>query len=209
MVKRNILCFLHITLPDRFYQFFMLTDKEISGLLFLQIFHTVAVHLLAEIIQYLVQTLVIGSLVNDLMERHIRLRKTNKISLCFCFLEFFGCYPEPSKLLLCDQLTCLFYGYILKRDTHLKNIVQIFFGDACNLGSPAWDHHYKAFLLQLTHGLTHRCSADTQTLCKSDLQKSLPRFQFSFQNCLPQGVKNNIPKWQILIHIHRKITCHL
>ena len=209
MMERNILRLLHISFTDGFYQLFMLTDQKISCLLLLQILYTIAIHLLTEIIQDLVQTLIIRSLVYDLVESHISFRQTDQISLCFCFFKFLGCHPEPSQLLLCDQLARFFYGNIFEGDTHLQNIVQILLCDAGYLCTSAWDHHYKTFLLQLTHSLTHRCSAHTKTLCKGDFQKSFARLQLSLQDRLPQGIKNNIPKRQIFIHIHRKITCHL
>ena len=95
MMERNILRLLHISFTDGFYQFFMLTDQKISCLLLLQILYTITIHLLTEIVQDLIQTLIIRSLIYDLVESHIGFRQTDQISLCFCFFEFFGCHPEP------------------------------------------------------------------------------------------------------------------
>ena len=142
------------------------------------------------------------------MKSNVCLGKTYQISLCLGLLKFLGCHPEPSQLFLRDQLAGFLYGNILKGNTHLQNIVEIFLRDTCNLGSSSRDHHHQPFLFQLTHGFTDRSSAHTQPLRKGDLQKSFSGFQLALQDCLPQSVKNNIAKRQILIHIHRKITCH-
>ena len=51
----------------------MLVDQSLMCPLILQILHTVAVHLLAQIIQHLDQTPIVGSTQDHIMKMHIRI----------------------------------------------------------------------------------------------------------------------------------------
>ena len=192
MLEGKLLCPLHITFPDSLCQFFMLLYKKISCLPFLQILHTITIDLLTHIVEHLNQSLIIGSLIDNLMKSNISLCKLYKISLCDRMLKLLGSKPQLSHLLLSHTGTGFLNGHILKSNTDFQNIIKILLCNICNLRTTPWDHHHQTLLLKLTHSFPDRSSAHTKSLSQCDLHQSLTWLQLSLKDSLTQSIKNYI-----------------
>lgn len=175
MLADRIYGCLFIAVSQGHDQHLMLSNQYLPAFLQLDMLDSEAVHLAHHLIQQLKKLIIVGNLIDQLMEFFIQLCDPYDIiaaasaGIYELLIDFFQLF----QILIFDAAAGQPDRQFFQGCTDLKYIDQVFFRNCSNPGAFVRSHDYKTFQFQHMDCFPHRSTADTQLMSQRKFHEVL------------------------------------